>query len=309
MIVGIDEVGRGPWAGPLVVGAVVLGDKQIVGLTDSKKLSKTKRETLVVEIKQKALAYGLGWVTAEEIDELGLSVALEVGCRRALEQITVPYNEIIIDGTVNLLKNTGKGPYVTTMKKADLLIGAVSAASILAKVARDDWMAEQDERYPGYDFSSHVGYGTQAHKEAIERLGLTPLHRRSFAPIAAFDGTLKSPKPPARLKAGAAAEDAAAKWLVKNDYIVAERNWKTKMCEIDIVAEKNDTWYFVEVKHRRSGEQGGGIEAITKTKLRQMRFAANVYIGRHRLDGKDARLAVITSAGDTFEINDLLVVE
>ncbi|OYW43819.1 hypothetical protein B7Z28_00625 [Candidatus Saccharibacteria bacterium 32-45-3] len=144
MIVGIDEVGRGPWAGPIVFGAVVLGGETIEGLTDSKKLTKKKRESLEPIIMDEASSYGLGWVSAEEIDTIGLTKACELGCRRALEQITVPYTQIILDGIVNFLKDTGKGRYVTLMKQADLLVPSVSAASILAKVARDRYMQEQD---------------------------------------------------------------------------------------------------------------------------------------------------------------------
>ncbi|MEO5498904.1 MAG: ribonuclease HII, partial [Candidatus Saccharimonadales bacterium] len=179
MIVGIDEVGRGPWAGPLVFGAVVLGEHSIVGLTDSKKLSKKRREILAKQINEQAESVGLGWVSATEIDSIGLSRALSLGCQRALEAIKNPYSQIILDGTVNLLKATGKGPFVTTMAKADLLVPSVSAASIVAKVARDEYMTQQDELYPGYGFSSHAGYGTAKHIQAIDELGVTPLHRLS----------------------------------------------------------------------------------------------------------------------------------
>ena len=109
MIVGIDEVGRGPWAGPLVVGAVILGEHTIEGLTDSKKLTKKRREVLSELIYEQATAIGLGWVQAMELDELGLAKSLELACRRALEEIKVPYQQIIIDGTFNFLKDTGKG--------------------------------------------------------------------------------------------------------------------------------------------------------------------------------------------------------
>lgn len=183
MILGIDEVGRGPWAGPLVVGAVVLGDAVIDGLTDSKKLTKKRREALDPEIRDQVAGFGLGWVHADELDQIGLSASLVLATKRAVEQITVPYSEIIIDGTINFLKDTTKGQYVTTLPKADLLIPSVSAASIIAKVARDQYMADQDDTYPGYRFGSHSGYGTAAHRAAIERLGVTPLHRLSFAPL------------------------------------------------------------------------------------------------------------------------------
>lgn len=308
MIVGIDEVGRGPWAGPLVVGAVTLGDARIDGLTDSKKLTKTKREELSVVILQNAASYGLGWVDAEEIDKIGLPASLTLATVRALEQITVPYHQIILDGTVNFLKDTGKAPYVTTMKKADLLISAVSAASIIAKVARDDYMATQDEVYAGYGFASHVGYGTAKHKAAIEQHGLTPLHRRSFAPIAVFAGK-DLPRKNATItnkQTGDEAETAAARWLEARGYTVIERNWRTKFCEIDIIAQKSNTLYFIEVKHRKQAGQGGGIAAITPTKLRQMRFAAEIYLHKNRMSDKQALLAVVTTTGKPIVIQDLI---
>ena len=195
MILGIDEAGRGPWAGPLVVGAVILGGKQIDGLTDSKKLSKKRREELYDIIKTEAVATATGWVSASELDKVGMSEALRLATRRAVEQINVPYSEIIIDGVVNFLSDTGKGRYVQTMKKADLLVPSVSAASILAKVERDRFMAEQDELYPGYGFGAHAGYGVAKHRAAIEELGVTPLHRLSFAPLQKYRDTSYSRHP------------------------------------------------------------------------------------------------------------------
>ena len=312
MIVGIDEVGRGPWAGPLVVGAVVLGSQKIEGLTDSKMLSKRRRESLAEQILASDAAWGLGWVSAEEIDTIGLSASLTLGAKRALEQITVPYHEIIIDGTVNFLKETGKGRYVTTMKKADLLIGAVSAASIIAKVARDDYMAGMDTLYEGYDFASHAGYGTAKHRAAIDSHGILPEHRRSFAPIAALLGEGPSERKRSiegtNKHTGGVAEQAAAEWLIANGYSVLERNWRTRFCEIDIIATKDGALFFVEVKHRKTQRHGGGMSAITDRKLRQMRFAASLYLARAR--DKDARLAVMTTTGtDGIDVEQLLFVE
>jgi len=140
MILGIDEVGRGPWAGPLVVGAVILGDASIPGLTDSKKLSKKMRSKLDILIREQAVAYGLGWVDAKEIDSIGLSQALMLATHRALADIKEPYDKIVIDGTINLLRNHAKSELVETMIKADLYDMNVSAASIIAKVARDTYM-------------------------------------------------------------------------------------------------------------------------------------------------------------------------
>ena len=190
MILGIDEVGRGPWAGPLGVGAVILGGVEIEGLNDSKKLTKKCREDLDEVIREQAAAWALGWVSARELDDVGMSQALRLATRRAVKQIqsqckenNLAFDEIIIDGTVNFLADTALEQYVTVMAKADGLIPSVSAASIIAKVARDNFMVEQDVVYPGYGFASNAGYGVAKHRMAIERLGVTPLHRLSFAPL------------------------------------------------------------------------------------------------------------------------------
>lgn len=341
MILGIDEVGRGPWAGPLVVGAVVLGGTTIDGLTDSKKLSKKRREELDVVIRDQAIGYGLGWVHADEIDEVGLAEALRLATIRAVEQVNTPYHEIIIDGTINFLADTGKGQYVTTMKKADLLVPSVSAASIIAKVARDNYMAEQDGIYDGYKFAAHVGYGTAAHRAAIEKRGITPLHRLSFAPLAKYrsptnrvtvssgshvtpngvDG-VRSPKkrPPDSSVGdgadsrpsnymGAVAEDEAANYLLCHGHDIVERNWKTKYCEIDIVSYKDGTVYFTEVKYRKSAGQGGGLAAITTKKLNQMKFAAKLYAQSKKLDETDLRLAAMSLTGNPPEVEQFLLLE
>lgn len=303
MIVGIDEVGRGPWAGPVVFGAVVLGDTEIDGLTDSKKLSKKRREVLSREIHERAKAVGLGWVSAGELDELGMSAALTLACRRALERIEVPYQQIILDGTVNLLKNTGKGPYVTTMKQADLLVPSVSAASIVAKVARDAYMTKQDSLYPGYGFASHAGYGTAQHRAAIDRLGVTPLHRLSFAPLSGYAAAPKMPMK-AKPSSGQAGEAAAAVFLRNNGYVIRAQNWKTKACEVDIVAEKDGVIHFVEVKYRAKATQGGGMAAITQAKLKHMDRAARLWLQRY--GDVDARLAVVEVSGDDYVVTQFL---
>lgn len=310
MILGIDEVGRGPWAGPLVVGAVVLGDMKIDGLTDSKKLSKLKRKKLSAKIYETADGVGLGWVSAKEIDELGLSEALRLATRRAVRQIHAPFHEIIIDGTVNFLAGTPLEQYVSTMKKADLLIASVSAASIIAKVARDTFMEEQGMQFPGYGFENHVGYGTAEHKKALDKLGPTPLHRMSFAPLAS-----KAPKKHAQLSpdttraVGNASETAAAEELVRRGHRVIERNWKTKYCEIDIVSEKDSVVYFAEVKHRRNAKNGDGIAAITPKKLNQMKFAARLYAQVKKLADTDLGLIVIGTCGDTPSIERVVEIE
>lgn len=298
MILGIDEVGRGPWAGPLVVGAVVLNGAEIEGLTDSKKLSKSKREYFYQQIMSSSADVGLGWVDSKELDEIGLSQSLVEATKRAVSMITVPYHEIIIDGTVNFLKDTAKGKYVATMKKADLLISSVSAASIIAKVARDEYMVQQAALYPEYGFANHVGYGTARHRAAIDAHGVTPLHRLSFAPLAGYKESTVSKTSitqPTSKSIGDEGESVAVTWLIEQRYRIVARNWKTKLCEIDIVAVKDTVYYFIEVKHRKNVVAGGGIAAITAKKRAQMAFAATIYRHFHS-STSDARLAVITTS-------------
>lgn len=311
MIVGIDEVGRGPWAGPLVVAAVVLGDANIEGLADSKKLTKRRREELYGRIISESAAWALGWVDADEIDRIGLSAALREATKRALSQITVPYHEIIIDGTVNFLADTKKGEYVTLMKKADSLIASVSAASIIAKVARDDHMAELADAFPGYDFESNVGYGTARHIAALERLGVTPIHRTSFAPVAKVIGSrpaMSVPQGRSTKHIGDEAETAAAAWLETKGHRILERNWKTRFCEVDIISSKDDSLYFVEVKHRRGEAAGDGLAAITPRKLRQMRFAATMYATRASPNAY-LRLAAIATSGPQTSIDSFVLID
>ncbi len=188
IIAGIDEVGRGCWAGPLVAGAVILSPKTRfhdlpILLRDSKKLSKKQREASAAWIHEHALAVGLGWVQPDEIDTMGLVRAVGAAMERALAQVTMHFEDLIIDGNYNFFPHD---PRAKTMVKADDSIPAVSAASIVAKVARDNHMAELAEAYPGYGFESHVGYGTAAHIAALNQLGVTNIHRRNYRPIRAM---------------------------------------------------------------------------------------------------------------------------
>ncbi|MBC7707987.1 ribonuclease HII [Polaromonas sp.] len=180
--VGIDEVGRGCWAGPLVAGAVVLG-QPIAGLADSKTLSKQRREALAIQIETEALAFGLGWVAPAFIDMYGLTLSVQRAMQQALAAINVPYEQIIIDGNYNYLPNE---PLAQTLIKADASVPAVSAASILAKVARDNFMVLAAKGFPEYGFERHVGYGTAQHLAALQQHGVSDIHRKSFKPIRAL---------------------------------------------------------------------------------------------------------------------------
>lgn len=181
MIIGIDEVGRGCWAGPLVAAAVGFKDGiQIDGLADSKQVPAQKRIQLAEEIKSKTAVIGIGWVWPEEINDIGLTESVRLAMQRAVDELNQPRHTTIIDGNINYLAHL---PDTTAVTKADGSIPAVSAASIIAKVARDTYMQEIAEAYPQYGFEKHVGYGTPAHRLALEQYGVSELHRVNYKPI------------------------------------------------------------------------------------------------------------------------------
>ncbi|MBB4658614.1 ribonuclease HII [Parvularcula dongshanensis] len=181
-VAGVDEVGRGPWAGPVVAGAVILDRARVPkGLRDSKKLSAKRREALSAEIAETA-AIGLGWVSVAEIDAMGVGKATLLAMSRALEALPVRPAAVIVDGLV--LPALPEGVVARALPRADDLSPSVAAASILAKVARDAEMARLHEHHTPYDWASNKGYGTRAHADALEIHGVTPHHRLSFAPIA-----------------------------------------------------------------------------------------------------------------------------
>lgn len=312
-ILGIDEVGRGPWAGPLVIGAAIL-PKDTAGnypdwvapLTDSKKLSEKKREAYSAIILENALATGLGWVASAEIDDLGLSAALKLATRRAVEEIKatkVPFTEIIIDGTVNFLAGTSLEHHVTNLKKADLLIKEVSAASIIAKVARDNYMKDLAEKYPEYGFDKHVGYGTAAHKAALAKYGPCPEHRSSFKPI-------ENHISPTTKELGDRAENLVANYLKNHGHRIIARNHKTKFYEIDIVSTLGDKIYFTEVKYRKDQSRGTSLDMVTKKKLQQMTFAAESFLKYYRdFQTFSPLLATGLVSGPDFTFDDWLVLK
>ncbi len=358
VILGIDEVGRGPWSGPLVVGAVILGTdfanragtETFATLADSKKLTPKKREHLNPLILAHAEATGLGWISAAEIDQYGLSPALKLATRRAVKQVLATktvFSSIIIDGTINLLQGTPLENRVTLLKKADSLIKEVSAASIIAKVARDTYMVELAQKYPGYGFENHVGYGTSEHKQALEQLGPCPEHRQSFRPIREIiarnsqnsrpEGqsyqpeSPKSPKtrqncPNSALRAhssadfriqpsstaiGQTAELAVASYLQRENHQIIAHNFKTKTYEIDLISVKNQSIYFTEVKYSaKTKENTTPLQRITPAKLRQMRFAADSFLAQNpKFSHLEPILAVSAVEGHNYRVKTWFALE
>ena len=180
-IAGVDEVGRGPLVGDVVTAAVILDpNNPIAGLADSKKLSDKKRQLLAAEIKEKALCYAIGRCSPTEIDELNILHATMLAMSRAVEGLSVKPEFVFIDG--NRVPSQLTVP-AQAVVKGDSLVEEISAASILAKVARDDEMIELDKRYPDYGFAGHKGYPTKAHFAALEQYGAIAEHRKSFKPV------------------------------------------------------------------------------------------------------------------------------
>ena len=177
-ICGIDEAGRGPLAGPVVVAAVIMPkDSMIEGVNDSKKVSEKKRETLYEQIINEAIAYGVGIIDQKEIDELNILNATKKGLTTAIKELKVKPQRILVDALTGI--DTLGIPY-TPIVKGDAKSYSIAAASIIAKVTRDRIMREWDELYPEYGFEKHKGYGTKMHIDAIKEHGLCPLHRLSF---------------------------------------------------------------------------------------------------------------------------------
>jgi len=176
-ICGVDEVGRGPLAGPVVCAAVIMPyDDIVIGVDDSKKLTAKARERLYEQIKDKAIAYNICRVEPQVIDEINILQATRLCMKQAVEGLTVPADFCITDGNMTLDIAIPQRSVI----KGDVLSYSVGAASILAKVYRDGLMREYADMYPQYGFKSNVGYGSAAHIEAIKKYGLTPIHRRSF---------------------------------------------------------------------------------------------------------------------------------
>ncbi len=185
LVAGLDEAGRGAWAGPVYAAAAILplerGDllEALQGVTDSKRLSPRRREALLPMIHQVALAVGVGWAGPGEIDQAGIVPAVRLAMGRAIEALSPAPQALLVDYV--RLSNVALPQSV--LPKADLRCLSVAAASIVAKVSRDRFMCRLDQRHPGYGFAQHKGYGTPAHRQALQRLGPSPVHRMSWAPL------------------------------------------------------------------------------------------------------------------------------
>lgn len=296
LVAGIDEVGRGPLAGPVVAAAVILPKEcKIEGVNDSKKLSAKKREELYDIILEKAVSYGIGVVSNERIDEINILQATYEAMREALSQLKPKADYILADAvTIPMVSTPQRG-----IVKGDAKSMSIGAASIVAKVYRDRMMEAYEEVYPGYGFASNKGYGAAEHIEGIRKQGITPIHRKTFVKnFLPQDGDTATDK-------GHRGEVLAAKQMEKMGYEILERNFHALKGEIDIIAKKDNVIVFTEVKYRKNEEMGTPAEAVNHWKQQHIIRAAKAYIAQKCLMemGYDFRFdvaEVLTSEGKTY---------
>ena len=296
LVAGIDEVGRGPLAGPVVAAAVILPKEcKIEGVNDSKKLSAKKREDLYDIILEKAVSYGIGVVSNERIDEINILQATYEAMREALSQLKPKAEYILADAvTIPMVSTPQRG-----IIKGDAKSMSIGAASIVAKVYRDRMMEAYEEVYPGYGFASNKGYGAAEHIEGIRKQGITPIHRKTFVKnFLPQDGDTATDK-------GHRGEVLAAKQMEKMGYEILERNFHALKGEIDIIAKKDNVIVFTEVKYRKNEEMGTPAEAVNHWKQQHIIRAAKAYIAQKCLMemGYDFRFdvaEVLTSEGKTY---------
>ncbi|MBT3518953.1 MAG: ribonuclease HII [Candidatus Marinimicrobia bacterium] len=273
IIAGVDEVGRGPLAGPVVAAAVILPDNHtIVGLRDSKKLSKIKREKLFPIIQDQALGIGIGEVDVKTIDKINIREATFKAMQIALGKLPIRPTKALIDGhplKSQIIPNEG-------IIGGDDLVDSIKAASIIAKVTRDNMMDEYGNIFPEYGFEKHKGYGTEFHMNALKQYRSTPIHRRSFNPVNKHMPTFNWLSEQKRI--GWMGEKLAALYLKSKGLTILEMN---RSClpygEIDIIAKNKNELVFVEVKTAYKSNPDSLDEKVDNIKLTKMGHAIQHY--------------------------------
>ncbi len=294
-IAGVDEVGRGPLAGPVLAGAVVLDALADLPfypyLRDSKALSALQRERLNEAIRRDAMAAATGSASPEEIAELGIVGATKQAMRRAVAALALRPDHLLIDAVP--LPEAGV-PFRAIIK-GDALCRSIAAASIIAKVERDHLMESLDQQYPGYGFAQHKGYPTPEHLACLAKLGPCLIHRRGFAPVDSLFEPNKNTKPTVEQELGLSAEEAVAGFLERRGYAVLARNYRCPWGEVDVVArDATGVVAFVEVKARRSLRMGTPAEAVTRQKARRLVLTAQDFLQRYGLQQAEWRIDVVS---------------
>lgn len=292
-VAGVDEVGRGPLAGPVVAAAVVLdpdaGLPCYDDLRDSKALSAAQRERLARLIQGDALGAATGLATTQEIDEAGIVEATRRAMRRAIRGLPERPDHLLVDA----LPLPGPGVPFRAITRGDALCRSVAAASIVAKVTRDALMVEADAAHPGYGFARNKGYATPFHLRQLAALGPCPLHRRYYAPVRALVNGETEKHSTLQRTRGLNAEDAASHLLQRKGYVILDRNYRCRWGEIDIIARGRRHLAFVEVKGRRGNTMGTPLEAITPRKQRRLIISAQHYLQQTNLAALPWQIDVI----------------
>ena len=286
LIAGVDEAGRGPLAGPVVAAAVILPDNhKIEGLADSKKLTPKKREKLFDEIKAVSQV-GIGIVSHKTIDQINILQGTFKAMRKALGRLSKKPEKALIDGfslPEQVIKNEG-------IIGGDSKIESISAASIMAKVTRDQIMKNMDPIFPEFGFAQHKGYGTKQHMEALKKFKSTPIHRKTFRPVKENMPNmhwLKSSKLIGKL----GEQLVALKYLNDGFQIVKMNHICSHYGEINIIAEKNDQLTFIEVKTATKDQKTGLDLKLDQSKLQKLKSAIHYYLSELG-EEKDVRLDV-----------------
>jgi ribonuclease HII len=282
VIVGIDEAGRGPLAGPVVAGAVYLGRNfSRDGLNDSKLLSETQRQRQFLRIVAEAEGCAVGICGPREIEELNILGASLEAMKRAVDHLRIDPDMLLVDGNKRI-------PTILpqrTIVKGDRKSASIAAASIVAKVMRDRLMSACHESWPEYDWRTNKGYPTLFHRTVLKKLGPCVFHRRNFSPVSE----------PIAAEIGKKAEDAAAVFLKKNGYRILDRNLQMKSGEIDILARQGKLLVIVEVKGRQSSHPGNQPEfRVDGRKRKRLRGAGQEILAKHRMRNTDIRYDIVT---------------
>ena len=274
IIAGVDEAGRGPLAGPVVAAAVILPNSyNLEGLDDSKKVAPKKRSQLFVDIKHQATAIGVGVVAAADIDKTNILQATQQAMKMALGRLKPRPDQAVIDGhelPTQIIPNKG-------VIKGDQTVDVIKAASIIAKVTRDNMMEQYDIIFPAYGFRKHKGYGTREHMDKLRLNKACVIHRKSFTPVASAMPTLSWLRKEGRI--GQWGEQTAAVYLVERGYeIVAMNVHCAPYGVIDIIAEKDGIVTFVEVKTYSKKQLGTPAQNIDQNKLKKLEAAIHKYV-------------------------------
>lgn len=288
---GVDEAGRGPLAGPVTAAAVII-EKENDLINDSKKLSEKKREKVYKWITENAVSWAVASVGVKKIDEINILNASLLAMEKAVSKLKVAPQKCLIDGnkTPKNIKNA------EAVIKGDKISYCIAAASIVAKVTRDNIMRKWHKVYKNYHFDKHKGYGTKLHFESIEKHFPSPIHRLSFTPVSIF----QFPSYPNRIKLGKWGENWAIYYLIRKGYKFVQRNYFAgKFGEIDVIMKESERYIFVEVKTKGPNDHYDVIETITRGKVAKMLKCSDHYFYNRKIDEFEVGFdAIIVNAGN-----------